>query len=127
MLKYYFGRVQLLMSRIATLMSELHPTNRPIADYFITDTVCSHGIDTFLVGVHKAVQDVDEDYELFGRFKDYVLEEEMKMKEKLHAVMYCIDAANTLDLVTNYGRLETVGAVSMLQHTTTTAKFFHRV
>ena len=111
MLKYYFGRIQLLMSRIATLISELHPTNRPIADYFVTDWTSTYVTDGFLAGVHKAVQNVDQDDELFGRFKEYVLEEEAKMKEKLQTVMYCIDATNTLDLVINSSRLETVCTV----------------
>ena len=110
-LKYYFGRIQLLMSRIATLISELHPTNRPIADYFMTDWTSTYVTDGFLAGVHKAVQNVDQDDELFGRFKEYVLEEEAKMKEKLQTVMYCIDATNTLDLVINSSRLETVCTV----------------
>ena len=54
------------------------------------------------------MQDVSDDEELFTKFKQYVLSEEGKMKERLETVLYSIDATNTLYMVTGSGRLEKV-------------------
>ncbi|KIP05842.1 hypothetical protein PHLGIDRAFT_483430 [Phlebiopsis gigantea 11061_1 CR5-6] len=105
-LKYYFARIQLLMARISILFREVHPTNRPLADYLARDWASTCYIDYLLAGVHEASQDVYDDDELFGKFKGYVLGEEARMKDRLETVLYNIDAINTLDIVTGSGRLE---------------------
>lgn len=122
MLKHYFTRIHVILSRIITVVKDIHQTNRTLADYFLSDYWSSDYMDKLFAGVHKAVQDIDQDYGLFGRFQDYVEAEEAKMKAKLEAVKYCIDAENTLNLVTSSGRLEKVcRCARALQHMLMTA------
>lgn len=96
------------MARIAMVADEVLPTNALLVTLFTADFATANCMDRFLCGVHAAVSDVNGDYQLFDRFKDYVFSEEAKMEAKLEMVMYCLDAVNTLDLVTNAGRLEKV-------------------
>lgn len=70
--------------------------------------------DTFLAGVHEAIQDVSEDGDLFAKFEAYILGEETRMKQRLETVLYNIDAPNTLSIVTGFGRLEKVRLLYIL-------------
>ena len=110
-LKYYFARIQAVIARIGTLLPQVLETNRPLADHCLNSMFTSIVTDILLAGLHRTLEDVDQDDELFDRFKDYVMADESKMKDKLETVMYCIDAPNTLDLVTNSaGRVEKVSS-----------------
>jgi hypothetical protein len=101
-----------MKARIAMVSQEVLQCNRVLVDYFTTSWYTGYCVDKILAGVYPAVQDMDANYQLFERFKDYIDEEEARMKKKLQSVMYCIDAPNTLSLVTGPSRLEKVCAES---------------
>ena len=125
MLKYYFARIQLLMARISMLLCEVHPTNRPLTDYWARDWASTYYMDELLAGVHEAIQDVYDDDELFGKFKEHVLDEEARMKDRLETVLYNIDAVNTLDIVTGSGRLEKVASLTPRQFSAVLMNYSH--
>lgn len=108
MLNHYFIRIQLLLARIATMSNETLRTNRPFVDHYNASWEAGYTVDQILAGVHKSIKDMDLNSQLFERFKPYIEDEESRMKKKLVALMYHIDAPNTLSLVTGSGRLEKV-------------------
>lgn len=110
-LQYYFGRILILLGRIAVLSKDALQVNRPIVDYYFCSWSVGYTLDKILAGVHLAVKDVNFDDPLFERFKDYVDSEESRMQKTLEDIKYCIDAQNTLsELITGSSRrLEKVG------------------
>ena len=107
-LRFYYTRIQMLLSRIGDRVRHVPLVNRPLMDAFVSQWAITAGIDQFLAGVCDAVDDVYGDHELFGRFQDYIEQEEARMQKMLHTLKYKIDAENTLRLVTGPGRLEKV-------------------
>lgn len=112
-LKYYYNRAQVLLSRMADRARNVLEANRSLADALLGEYHTTRGLDMFFGGVYNVVQDVYDDYDLFGRFKNYVEAEEARMQQTLLAVKYCIDAQNTLQLITGPGRLEKVSQPSL--------------
>jgi hypothetical protein len=110
-LQYYFTRIQVLLARIGRLTRDLSPANNFVVDYFVNDCWPNYSLDQILAGVSTGLEGVGRDALLFERFKDYVDEEEAKMKKKLKSVKYCLDAQNTLQIVIGSGRLEKVSIV----------------
>lgn len=107
-LKYYYTRVQVLLARMGARVRSALRVNRSLVDALFCEYHSTKGIDMLFAGVYSGVQDVYDDHELFGRFKDYIEAEEARMQKVLATVKYCIDADNTLELITGPGRLEKV-------------------
>ncbi|KIK61460.1 hypothetical protein GYMLUDRAFT_43033 [Collybiopsis luxurians FD-317 M1] len=105
-LKYYYTRIQILMWHIEQRAQLAHQVNKQLIKIFVTSFHITIGTDRLLSGVYDAVNDINDDYELFQRFKDYIESKEKRMQKTLHTLKYRIDAENTLRLVTGPGRLD---------------------
>ena len=91
---------------------QVSPENRYIADHIVNDFTIVV-VDRLLAGVYSELAWPirfmhGSNQELFDRFKDYVEEDEAKLKKKLESIRYYIDAEDTLDFVTGSARVERV-------------------
>ena len=103
---WYWRRIQKNLVLIFVAFREILPANRA------TFCLDSRGtIESILSGLRGCDQWEGTDWEhdkLFSKFKDYVLDEERKLKTVLRRLAYNIDQDNTLLTLTGGSRPEKV-------------------
>jgi len=106
---WYYYRIRRLFTLITQASKAALPANRKyISQWMRSDPV--DYVQDLLSGLRiedYADTDWDEDW-LFLKFKQYVLDNERKMKTVLRKLSYWIDGDNMLNTVTGGGRPETV-------------------
>jgi len=103
---WYWRRIQKNLVQIFVGFRDILPANRAAFRLY-----SSWSIESILSGLRGAdaweATDWDHD-RLFARFKDYVLDEERKLKTLLRRLAYNIDQDNTLHTLTGSDRPEEV-------------------
>jgi len=106
---WYYYRIR----RVFTLITDASKTALPANRKYIGQWMRCYQINyvqDLLAGL-RVGEYVDTDWDdnwLFLKFKDYVLDNERKMKTILRRLSYCIDGDNMLSTITGGGRPETV-------------------
>ena len=115
--QWYFRRIRKLLAMITHAAKAARPENRALVANFVASWEL-RVLEDLLSGL-KHVDDWDgRDWEndaIFGRFRDYVLKEEMKLDRGLQSIKYYIDETNTLVIIAGGGRPEKV-SVSRIVH-----------
>jgi hypothetical protein len=107
---WYWRRIRNNLDLSMRAYGGILPANRAATSDFFRWSVLS-SIDYVLSGLRDAR---DWDYtdwngdSIFSKFKDFVLDEERKLKTKLRRLSYNIDQDNTLHTLTGGGRPEKV-------------------
>ena len=103
---WYWRRIQKHWFDICVAFQEMLPANRSAFCLY-----SSYSVESILAGMQESddwiVTDWDHD-KLFCKFKDYVLDEERKLKKILRHLAYNIDQDNTLLTLTGGSRPEKV-------------------
>ena len=109
-LQWYFRRIRKVYSEIHSLGNTALPSNLNHISRFLSSWQM-HFTEDLLAGLRDVEEwdgmDWEDDHE-FLRFKDYVVENERRMKRKLCTVNYTLDEANTLTIIAGEGRPEKV-------------------
>ena len=107
---WYWRRIRKNLDMAVVAYQYMLPANRAASSYFFRWWILS-SVDNPLSGLRGARQwdyiDWDGDG-VFSKFKDYVLDEERKLKTMLRRVSYNIDEDNTLHTLTGGDRPEKV-------------------
>lgn len=106
---WYYYRIRQLFSLITEASKAALPANRRYISQWIRSDQVDY-VQDLLAGLRigdYADTDWDDDW-LFLKFKEYVLDNERKMKTVLRRLSYWIDGDNMLTTVTGGGRPETV-------------------
>ncbi|KIK51797.1 hypothetical protein GYMLUDRAFT_78058 [Collybiopsis luxurians FD-317 M1] len=104
-MKYYYNRIQVLLYHIENLTQQTLPINGQAVKVFVSGPSISLSTDRLLAGVCDAIDDIDDDEEVFPRFECYMKSEEERMRNMLQILKYRVDAKNSLQLVTGPGGL----------------------
>lgn len=107
---WYWRRIRKNLDRIVRAYGAVLPANRAAVSKCLRLSIWD-ALDRVLVGLRDADAwdsiDWEED-KVFSKFKDYVLDEERKLKTILRRLSYYIDEDNTLHTVLGRGRPEKV-------------------
>lgn len=108
--QWYFRRIRKTIANIAHTMVDALPANRKIISDFVSSREVFM-VEDCLSGLRDIYQWEYVDWDsnvLFLKFKDYVVENEQRMERNLQSFQYCIDEANTLNIVAGNERPEKV-------------------
>ncbi|TBU26461.1 hypothetical protein BD311DRAFT_779599 [Dichomitus squalens] len=96
----YRDKINNLFAKMFSLKAHIHPAVRNVVDTYL------HSVWT---RVSELTSSIEPYYPLEGlreKFQSYIDDEEQRLRERLEAVRYDIDAMDTLTLVTGPGRIE---------------------
>jgi hypothetical protein len=104
---WYYYRTRRVFTLITQAAKVALPANRKYIGQWIKRIDCAQDLLSGLRIGEYANTDWDDD-SLFAKFKDYLWDNERKMKTVLRRISYWIDGDNILNTVTGGGRPETV-------------------
>ena len=97
---WYYLRIIRLLHQIDLDRQNTLPANRAALNAFVESTGLRF-VALLLSGIAVSEDQIDwENDTLFCRFKDYILEQEQKMRDVLHSISYCIDDESALKMLT---------------------------
>ena len=108
---WYWRRIRKNLNKVVCACGATLPANRAAVHEYLQRWIFQP-IDEVLAGLQgtsewDSIRDWDE-HSLFSEFKDYILDEERRLKTTLRRLSYNIDQDNTLYLLTRGGRPEKV-------------------
>ncbi|KAI0630036.1 hypothetical protein C8Q77DRAFT_236077 [Trametes polyzona] len=96
--QWYYRRIRALLARLHREVHFVHPANRTIVGGFMYSTQV-YLAENLLSGLHEGDgwNMIDWNWDnTFARFKDYVVDRERQLEQRLQRLRYVIDEANTL-------------------------------